>query len=66
MKKAEANLENGEFDDIGKMPKEESLKCARRISIQFAGFLAAGYFTFTPLTLVHRLVCSWHMAAGLR
>ena len=66
MKSTEAKFENVEFHNVRKMPKEESLKCARRISIQFAGFLAAGYFTFTPLTLVHRLVCSWHMAAGLR
>jgi hypothetical protein len=68
MKSTEANLENVEFHNVRKMPKEESLKRARRISgqnphpedstiwtrrWQLAGFLAAGYFTFTPLAVAH-------------
>jgi hypothetical protein len=65
MKSIETNLENLEFHNIRRMPKEESL---RRISAQnshlekstiwtrrwhLAGFLAAGYFTFTPLAVAH-------------
>jgi hypothetical protein len=68
MKSTEANLENVVFHNVRQMPKEESLKRDRHISAQnphlkestiwtrrwqLAGFLAAGYFTFTPLILAH-------------
>jgi hypothetical protein len=68
MKNTEANFENVEFHNVRQIPKEESLKRVRRISAQnphleesttwirrcqFVAFLAAGYFTFTPLTLAH-------------
>src|SRR5271163_3537196 len=53
MKNREANFANVEFHNARQMPKEESLRRARRISIQFAGLLAAGYFTFTPLAAAH-------------
>jgi hypothetical protein len=65
MKSIETNLENLEFHNVRQMPKKENL---RRISAQnshlekytiriqrwqLAGFLAAGYFTFTPLAVAH-------------
>ena len=68
MKNTEAYLENVDFRNVRQMPKAESLKRVRRISAQnhyleestiwtrrwrLAGFLAASYFTFTPLTLAH-------------
>jgi hypothetical protein len=68
MKSTEANLENFEFHNIRQMPREESLTRVKRISAQnshpekspiwtrrwhLAGFLAAGYFSFTPLAPAH-------------
>lgn len=68
MKSTEANLANVEFLNITPIPKEENLKRVRRIVARapypeesaiwtrgwhLAGLLAAGYFTFTPLTLAH-------------
>jgi hypothetical protein len=68
MKSTEANLANVELHKSTPLPKEEILKRVRRISArtphpqestiwtrrwQLAGLLAAGYFTFTPLTLAH-------------
>jgi hypothetical protein len=68
MKSTEANLEHLDFHNVSTMPKEESLARVRRISAQhyhlekstiwtrrwqLAGFLAAGYFSFTPLASAH-------------
>jgi hypothetical protein len=66
MKNIEPNLDNLEFHNIRQMPKEESPTHVRRISAQnshldtiwtrrwqLAGFLAAGYFSFTPLAPAH-------------
>jgi hypothetical protein len=68
MKSTGANLLNIDSHNIKPMPKKESLKGVRHISARtpypdestvwprrwhLAALLAAGYFTFTPLTLAH-------------